>query len=214
MTAKILEFKKLNPSFQIHAQENFQSYFDNLDLNFQNGEKNIAIGSTQYKSTQIKSILVGISFFLSKYKTLKVGVVSFDLQLGLLGELLEESKKQEKGIYKTTGNFYLVNWNDYLLPHDEEHISDEFDFLFWDLPSLEFIKINYDKLSFSFEKLDALYLLSQKYDHFDDHDFMENIQKYFYDHGMDISPILPWKIYDRKKKPPSIIKLIKNIWNS
>ncbi len=171
-----------------------------FENNFQQGEKSIAFSSTNYRSSQEKSILLAIDYFNQKYPTLRLCVVSFQIESGLFKELLfngGEAKSYET--YRVNRQLDFVDWAK-VLKKDPLDIVDEYDMVLWDLPDLEFIQREYDRLHTYFEHMDALYIVSLKHKKFDDEHFKRTISDFYRDHGLNIRSILPWTIGKKKNK--------------
>lgn len=201
----IVELKRPGVKFEVSSDDSVRKFLELIQTNFVNGEKSIAFGSTHYKNSQEKSIILACDFFNKKYPSLRILVVSFNLKDGAFAPFVELSTKK-KDFYQFQPNIHFMDWEELLsLEVTPQQIVDEFDMVFWDLPSLETIGKKQEELRSSFASMDSLYLISLKNNKFDDRGFMVSIMHYYQDHGLDIRTILPWQIGERTRKPRSKI---------
>jgi hypothetical protein len=194
----VLSFKKAKPSISINSGEELLSLFNLFEENFQKGEKSVAFSSTNYRSSQEKSVLLAVDYFNKKYPSLKIAVVSFKLDHGLFKEYLGMLGKDLSDTIVVSRNFSLIDWNP-SLKMDPLDIVDEYDMIFWDLPDLDFIQKNSEDLSRFFETMDALYIVSIRFEKFDEEHFKKTIYNYYLDHGLDIKMIIPWRLGSKKR---------------
>lgn len=192
------------PLFEVETSESVVHLLDLIESNFHQGHKSIAFSSTHYKNSQEKFIALATDFFHKKFSTLKVLIITFDINHGVISEFVKKSKIRNNYLYEFSLNLSILDWNsiakDFTTPRDN---IDSYDMIFWDLPDLKTIAENEEKLRSSFENMDALYIVSLKNTKFDDEHFKRDIFRFYLDHGLDIRTILPWQFGTKKRKPRS-----------
>lgn len=192
--------------FQVDSNESVTHLLQLIEANFHDGLKSIAFSSTQYKNSQEKFISLVTDFIHKRYLNLKVLIVTFDLEHGVLSEFVKASKKNSPYLYEYSNYLSVLDWNSIVNgeSNPRDHI-DDYDMIFWDLPDLKTISEGEEELSSSFECMDALYIVALKNSKFDDEKFKRDIFKFYMDHGLDIRTVLPWQFGAKKRKPRSTI---------
>jgi hypothetical protein len=200
----LLNLREQHFKYEVTGNESLKDFLDLIENNFHKGQKSIAFGSTHYKNSQEKSIILACDFFNKKFPALKILVITFELKRGVFSDFIEESKKGENYFYEFSPNLTFFNWQDFLTKKIEpKEVVDVFDVVFWDLPEITFINEREKELRSSFASMDGLYIVSLKNNKFDDENFKREIMHYYKDHGLDIRTILPWKFGERKRRPRS-----------
>jgi hypothetical protein len=203
---KILNLPIPNLKYQVSNEESFKVILDSIEKNFYKGEKSIAFGSTHYKNLQEKSIILVCDFYNKKFPSLKILVVSFDLNSGVFARFSKESKLRKHSHYVFSPNLHFMDWDMVSkLDSPMQDVVDNFDIVLWDLPELKVITERQAELRSSFISMDALYIISLKKNKFKDLDFQREIMLYYQDHGLDIRTILPWEFGKTKRAPRSKI---------
>lgn len=187
---------KIHP-FQDHYEvvnsELVEDVLDKLKSNFIKGERSIAFSSTNYQSLQHKCIFLSAQYLHGIYPNIKIGIVTFNWDKGIIKPFFDESETVNLFTKKFHHHFHLIDWANLFHDENAQDRLKEYDLLLWDMPDIDFIKNNYDLLKDQVVLIDTLYVISLKNKHFTDDDFLESIQKYYFDHGLDISKVLPWK---------------------
>lgn len=198
---KAIEIK--NPlKYEVTHQETLKPFLELLQTNFLQGEKSIAFGSTHYKNSQEKCIVLASHFFNQNYPTLKILVVTFDLNSGVFSSFTSSSSQRDS-FYFFDRNLVFCDWESLLRKNvDIQTLVDEYDLVFWDIPDLKFIRNRQQDLASSFARMDCLYLVSLK-NVSDEEKFKREIMHSFKDHGLDIRTVLPWQFGARIRKPRS-----------
>lgn len=202
------DIKKTGVKLDVASDESVRKTLELIELNFSSGEKSIAFGSTHYKNSQEKCILLAGDFFNKKFSSLRILIITFDLKSGVFAPFIAQTVKK-KEFYQLQPNTFLMDWEELLKAGiSPQRYVDDFDMVFWDLPSLDVISKRQAELRTSFTAMDSLYIISLKNNKFDERAFMVSIMNYYQDHGLDIRTILPWKIGEKNRKPRSKISLI------
>ena len=207
----VLPFKKEKPKIDLKNSDDLITLFNQFEDNFQKGEKSVAFSSTSYRSSQEKSIFMAADYFNKKYPSLKVAIVSFQLNHGLFKEYFNWMNLPVTEINNISSNLSLLDWSHHL-SKDPLDIVDEYDMVFWDLPELDFIQKHSEELTKFFEQMDSLYIVSIRFEKFDEEHFKKTIYDYYLDHGLDIKMIIPWRL-GSKKRPmkKSLFQKIKSL---
>jgi hypothetical protein len=207
----VIEFKKNKPRLDLKENSDILGLFNKFEENFQNGEKSIAFNSTNYRSSQEKCLLLAADYFNKKYPSLKLAIVSFQFRSGILREYLNQAKVESViEQVKLSKNLTLINWES-CLQRDPLDIIDEFDLVLWDLPEVEFLQKQSELLTRFFEHMDSLYIVSMKFEMFDEEHFKRTVHSFYLDHGLDIKMILPWSLGQKSRIKKSRLTRFKEL---
>lgn len=188
--------------YDVTHQEELNPFLEKLHANFLHGEKSIAFGSTQYKNSQEKCIVLASHFFNQNFPSLKILIITFDMNSGVFSSFTA-SASQRDSYYFFDRNLAFCDWDTLIKKNiDIKMLVDDFDLIFWDVPDLKMIRTRQQELASSFARMDCLYLVSLK-NVSDEEKFKREIMHSFKDHGLDIRTVLPWQFGTRIRKPRS-----------
>ncbi|MGZ3789948.1 MAG: hypothetical protein ACXVLQ_15520 [Bacteriovorax sp.] len=216
MKSNIVGINSSQNYFEVSNTEMVVDILNKLEINFKKGEKHIAFSSTNYQSLQHKCIFLGTQYYNQYYPNIKVAIVTFHWDKGLVEPFYRESEPVNSFTRKFHHHFYLLDWAALFREKDVKEKFDEYDVVLWDLPDFDFLKKNYEHLKNQIEFVNVLYIISLKASNFSDEDFLNSIQKYYSDHGLDVNQILPWKNLDENhsRKRTNIFKKIISIFKT
>lgn len=198
-----ITFPKQPLKYDVVANDDLKPILNKIEQNFSEGEKSVAFGSTHYKNSQEKCILLAAHLFNTKFPSLKILIVTFNVKGGVFSDFLQESFYKD-GFFNFASNLAFADWEKILREsYDIQDLIDSYDLVFWDLPDIKTITARHLELQNCFSKMDGLYLISFKSNNFDEENFKREIMHYFKDHGLDIRTVLPWQFGAKKRKPRS-----------
>ncbi len=178
---------------------------------FEERKKSLGFSSTHYMSQQQKAILLATKMALQEKPNLKIAIVSFSLQTGYFQDLLKESRVIVEGEkFSVHQQLYFVSWDALIKNQAEHEVVDEYDFIFWELPEIEYISANQKLLQKSFSYIQSLAIVSNRLESHDDEQFLKAIDQYFQVHGVKIEAFEnKEKISISSRRKPFLRKIFK-----
>ncbi len=167
------------------AEEPKKNFYDLILASINSGEKNLAIGSTGYHQIQ-SSVLRKVAIRIKNERLdIKLCIVSFNGEDGFVDG------------YKVL-NYGLAELMFFL---------DQFDYIIWNLPDLEYLKSEEKRFELIFKYIDRFTVLALKPAGINADDFFKYVRSYYMDHGFDGDFVLRSKI-DAQKKTKFIDKIV------
>ena len=178
---------------------------------FESNKKSLAFSSTHYMSQQQKAILHAAQVALSEKPKYKIAIVSFSLQTGYFQDLIKDSNVIVEGEkFSLHPQLYFINWDSVIKNQCEQEIVDEYDFIFWELPEIEYISANQKLLLKSFSTIESLAIVSNRLESHDEEQFLKAIDQYFQVHGVKIEAFEnKEKMSSSHKRKPFLRKIFK-----
>lgn len=180
-----------------------QSFFeDHLS-----GIKSFAITSTGYQTSQQKTILGLASFFDHKEEDFKIAIVSDNLEQGALGDIVSICKPMPMEVLEANhglhiksfyNHFDFIDLNEVIdISRDDnlgefdtifDHIVDDYDIIFWDVPELHKIQLNSETYFPMIMKFESLSIIVSK--QISKQSDVDDLKQFFLSYGINMKGLL------------------------
>lgn len=156
----------------------------------ENGDKNIALSNVGHVASQQKYMLAILSYLRtdSVYKNKKIGLVSFDLNIGLYNDYRNDYFLNDDRtlIVPNKLGSHFISWNILISRNIPVEFINEYDLLLWDLPDLNFININSHSLERFFLGFDSMLIVSLRPNGIGESDYIRRIHNFYNNHGLKL----------------------------
>ena len=153
-----------------------------------NGDKNIALSNVGHVASQQKYLLTILLYLNSdpSYKNKKIGLVSFDLQVGLYKNYFNDyfPRDERSLVISNRMNSHFIDWNLMIQKNIPTEFIEEYDLLLWDLPDLNFINSNSAALERFFKVFDSMLIVSLRPSGINDREYFKRIHNFYSNHGL------------------------------
>lgn len=157
-------------------------------LRIDKGDRNIALSNVGHINSQQKYLLAILTYLgqVSNFKKKKVGLVSFDLKIGLYKDYFDKnySPSMEGMSVPSVMGTHFIDWNFLIQKKIPAEMLDDFDLLLWDLPDLNFININSHGLERFFKEFDSMLIVSMRPNGIGNDEFIKRIHTFYQNHGL------------------------------
>jgi len=170
----------------VNSNQAFKSWKERIEK----GDRNIALSNVGHVASQQKYLLAILSHLSADpiYKNKKIGLVSFDLRIGLYNDYRNDYfPNDDRSLFVPNKlGSHFINWNILIARNIPIEFINDYDLLLWDLPDLNFININSHSLERFFSEFDSMLIVSLRPNGIGEADYIKRIHNFYNNHGLKL----------------------------